>query len=590
MIQKNPLILFSEKVNKLQDAACFRYKSKGKWKDISWLEAREKVARLSDFLKKQGVKKGDTVVILSASRYEWTVADLAILSLGGVTVPIYHSTLPNEVAYILNHSQAKFAFIEGPSQLTKITTVASELSFLKKIIAFDKVALEEVYSFKKVIQDSPFELENFEALISAVDLKDLATVVYTSGTTGLPKGVALTHECFSSEIDALNQIFQLKEGKESLLFLPLAHILARALQFYQVTQGFTQAYAESIDKLLDNIREVKPHFMVSVPRIFEKIYAKVMGDLESAPFYKKEIFKWALALGKKRSLARQNHQKFSMIDEALYQVAQKLVFSKLQDRLGGRLEFFISGGAPLSQEIGEFFDAANILILEGYGLTETTAAITCNRPESYRFGTVGPIVANVEIKLAKDNEILVRGSHVCKGYYRNEEATQESFTKDGYFKTGDIGEFDEQGFLKITDRKKDLIVTAAGKNIAPQYVENLLKTDSVFSQVMVHGDRRKFLSALVTLNPDNLKELARAQELETLEYPQLIKHPKIFEAIKKRIEDKNKQLPSYESIKRFAILQEDFTIDRGELTPTLKVKRKVVTEKYKDILDSFYQD
>ncbi|MBF0493486.1 MAG: long-chain fatty acid--CoA ligase, partial [Deltaproteobacteria bacterium] len=504
--------------------------------------------------------------------------------------PIYHSTLPKDVAYILNHCQAEIAFIEGTSQLAKISSLRSELSYLKKIISFDKVSQEEVFPFKKIIKDTPFHLENFQALIGAIDLKDLATVVYTSGTTGQPKGVALTHECFSSEIDALNQIFDLSEGKESLLFLPLAHILARALQFYQLTQGFIQAYAESIDKLLENIKEIKPHFMVSVPRIFEKIYAKVMGDFESAPFYKKEVFKWAVALGKKRSRARQNHQSFSMLDQMQYQVAQRLVFSKLHERLGGRLEFFISGGAPLSQEIGEFFDAANILILEGYGLTETTAAITCNKLDRYRFGTVGPIVANVEIKLARDKEILVRGAHVCKGYYRNEEATQESFTPDGFFKTGDIGEFDDKGFLRITDRKKDLIVTAAGKNIAPQYIENLLKTDAVFSQVMVHGDRRKFLSALVTLNPDALQELARVQNLGSFDYQQLVRHPKIFEMVKKRIEEKNKQLASYESIKRFSILADDFTIDRGELTPTLKIKRKVVSEKYKGILDSFYQE
>jgi len=590
MIQKNVLQLFLDQVKKQSNRPCLRFKIKGKWKSISWLEVHEKIGKLSQSLHKLGVKKGDTVVILSATRYEWTLADMAILSLGAVTVPIYHSTLPKDVAYILNHSQAKIAFIENAAQFKKVEAVHKELKSLKKIISFDKISDDEVYLMKTLLSESAYAVEDFEYRCHSIHPEDLATVVYTSGTTGQPKGVMLAHRCLSSEIEALSQLFELSEEKESLLFLPLAHILARGVQFYQLTQGFVHAYAESIDKLMDDIREVRPHFMISVPRIFEKIYTKILSDLEGAPFYKKEVFKWAVRVGKRVSELRQKKKSISWTDQIQHQIALKLVFNKLHQRLGGQLKFFISGGAPLSQEIGEFFDAANVHIFEGYGLTETTAAVNCNSPQHYRFGTVGQVLANVEEKLGPDGEILVRGAHVFQGYFRDEAATKEAFTADGFFKTGDIGEFNDDGTLRITDRKKDLIVTAAGKNIAPQYIENLLKTDALFSQVMVHGDKRKFLSALVTLNPESLKDWAKSHQLETFDYALLTKHPKVFQLVKKRLDEKNKQLASYESIKRFGILEEDFSIEKGDLTPTLKIKRKVVSEKYKDLLDSFYKE
>ena len=418
----------------------------------------------------------------------------------------------------------------------------------------------------------------------------LATIVYTSGTTGQPKGVAISHGNLSSEIDALRKVFYFPPDQESLLFLPLAHILARGVQFFQLCTGFVQAYAESIDKLLDNLKEIRPHFMACVPRIFEKIHMKILSDVQTSNPLKKNLFHWALSVGTQVSRAKAQNRPISMILKAQYEMAKRLVFSKLHKKLGGRIWVFISGGAPLAEEVAEFFHAADILILEGYGLTETTAAINCNRPDHFRFGTVGAPMANIEEKIADDGEILVRGGHVFSGYYRNKEATAEAFTSDGFFKTGDIGEFDADGFLKITDRKKDLIVTAAGKNVAPQHVENILKNDSLISQVMVHGDRRKFLSALITLNPDEIKKLATQLKIPDSEYSSLTQHPKIYETVRKRVEEKNKQLPSYETIKRFAILDKDFTVEGGELTPTLKVKRKLLTDRYRRILDSFYKE
>lgn len=589
MKYKNVLIQFTEKAQELNSKVCFRYKSKGKWKSLAWLEVKESVEKLASALEAKGVKAGDKVAILSTTRYEWTLADLAILSLEAVTVPIYHSTLANEAEFILNHSESTILFIEDKHQLKKIEAIRKNLPKIKEIILFDGQT-PNTLSFSKLLEGDAADAVSLEVRADRVKLDSIATIVYTSGTTGKPKGVVLTHKNFASEMDALKSIFVFPHQNEALLFLPLAHIFARAFQFYQLCTGFIQVYAESIDKLLENISEVKPHFIACVPRIFEKIYTKVIHDVNNANPFKRFLFHWAVKVGSTVSSNKQKGVKNSPLLLSQYQIAKNLIFSKLHKKLGGRIQFFLSGGAPLSAEVAEFFHAADILILEGYGLTETTAAINVNLPHNYKFGTVGPIVKHTEEKLGSDGEILVRGDHVFKEYYRDPEATREVFTSDGFFHTGDIGVFDKDGFLKITDRKKDIIVTAAGKNVAPQYIENLIKTDSIISQVMVHGDRRKFLSALVTLNLEEVQKIAEQHKLTQDNHLELVKHPKIHEVVRKRIEEKNKQLPSYETIKRFAILEKDFSIEGGELTPTLKVKRKLVTERYKEILDSFYND
>jgi long-chain acyl-CoA synthetase len=584
------LSFFLKNEQELGAHPCFRYKSKGKWKSLSWSEVKEQVIRLAAALESLGIKKGDRVAILSNTRYEWTIADLAILFLGAVTVPIYQSTLPEGVQFILNHSEAKAIFIEDKTQLKKIEEARKNIPHLKSIISIAKLEGEGILSFRKLIQDAKFDPQSFERRVAEIRLDSLATIVYTSGTTGEPKGAALTHENLAAEIDALKDVFKFPHDSESLLFLPLAHIFARAIQFFQLSTGFIQSYAESIDKLLEDIAEICPHFMAAVPRIFEKIYTKIINDVENSNLVKKKLFYWALQVGTIVSRAKQEKKNVPVTTSLQYEIAKRLVFSKLHKKLGGRIEMFISGGAPLSAEIGQFFHAAGILILEGYGLTETTAAINVNHPDDFRFGTVGPLVRHVEEKLAPDGEILVRGPIIFPGYYKNDEATKEAFTSDGFFKTGDIGEYDDKGFLRITDRKKDLIVTAAGKNIAPQAIENLLKTDSLISNVMVHGDRRKFLSALVTLNPEELKKMAFQYRIQTSNNTDLSKNSKIYDLVRKRIEAKNKKLASYETIKRFAILDKDFTIESGELTPTLKLKRKLITERYKDLLDSFYKE
>ncbi len=589
MKYQNVIAQFAQKAQEMGAKPCFKYKSKDKWKTLDWFEVKDAVEKLASALDEKGVKTGDKVAIFSTTRYEWTICDLAILSLGAVTVPIYHSTLPNEAEFILNHSEAKLLFVEDKNQLKKIESIRKNLSSLKDIILFEGQA-PNTTSFQKLLEGDAADALSLEVRTDKIPLDAIATIVYTSGTTGKPKGVVLTHKNLASEMDALQKIFIFPSDQEALIFLPLAHIFARAFQFYQLCTGFIQVYAESIDKLLDNISEVRPHFIACVPRIFEKIHSKILHDVHSSSPLKQKIFHWAVKVGAEVSRLKQANKGISPILAAQYQIAKNLVFSKLHKKLGGRIRFFLSGGAPLAAEVAEFFHAADILILEGYGLTETTAAINVNLPTHYKFGTVGPIVAHTEEKLGADGEILVRGDHVFKEYYRDPEATKEVFTADGFFHTGDIGVYDKEGFLKITDRKKDIIVTAAGKNIAPQYIENLLKMDSIISQVMVHGDRRKFLSALITLNMDEVKKIAQHQKIETSDHGELAKHPKIHEHVRKKIEEKNKQLPSYETIKRFAILEKDFSIEGGELTPTLKVKRKLVTERYKEILDSFYNE
>ncbi len=589
MKYSNVLSQFAENAQHLNAKVCFRFKSKGQWKNLHWAQAKEAVEKLASALEAKGIKTGDKVAIFSATRYEWSLADLAILSLGAVTVPIYHSTLASEAQFILNHSEASILFVENKQQLKKIELIRKDLPHLREVILIEGND-PKATSFSKLLQGEAADALSLAVRAERIELQSIATIVYTSGTTGKPKGVVLTHQNLASEIDALKEIFVFPSHYEALLFLPLAHIFARAFQFYQLCSGFIQVYAESIDKLLENISEIRPHFIACVPRIFEKIHSKILNDVHSSSALKKKLFHWAVKVGGEVSRKKRAQKFISPVLGAQYLVAKNLVFSKLHKKLGGRIHFFLSGGAPLSAEVAEFFHAADILILEGYGLTETTAAINVNRPGHYKFGTVGPLVNHAIEKLGPDGEILVKGDLVFKEYYHDEKATKEAFTPDGFFHTGDIGIFDEEGFLKITDRKKDIIVTAAGKNVAPQYIENLIKMDSLISQVMVHGDRRKFLSALITLNLDEVQKIAQNHKIETKDDTELLKHPKIHELVRKRIEEKNKQLPSYETIKRFAILEQDFTIEGGELTPTLKVKRKLITERYKDILDSFYHE
>lgn len=588
---KNLVEMFENSAKAGGDKTCFRFVESGQWRELNWNQVREQVQKIAGGLQKLGVQSGDRVSILAKTRYEWTLADLGILAAGGVVVPIYESNLEEQVQYIIEHSDSKVIFVENQVQYQKVKAIQDKLPHLKQVIFFEGVKdkVDGLYSLDALQMLGADEGEKiYQQAVKTLSADKDASFVYTSGTTGNPKGAILTHSNFLAELEAGVEAFSFEPHYQSLVFLPFSHILARVVQFFQLYAGFIQAYAESIDKLMDNIGQVKPHFMASVPRIFEKIHARTLQGVQNSSPGKQKIFEWAMAVGRERSRYILNGKSVPLFLSLKYKLAFKMVFSKLHEKLGGRIQFFISGGAPLSAELGSFFHAFDFTILEGYGLTETTAAISVNRFDAIKIGSVGMPIKGTEFKIAEDGEILVRGKVVFKGYYKNPEATAEAIDDEGWFHTGDIGEFDEQGFLKITDRKKDIIVTAAGKNVAPQNIENLMKSDPYISQFVVHGDKRKFLSALVTLDQDEIQKFAQNQKISFKKYDDLIENKKVLEFIKARIEEMNKKLARYETIKRFAILPSDFSVESGELTPSLKVKRKVITKKYGRILDGFY--
>jgi len=589
--------MFWNRVEKSAGSPAQKFKQQGTWKTLTWREVGNAVRDLAAGLVTLGRRPGDAVGILSTSRAEWVQADFAIFSAGCVTIPIYPTYPPDLIEYIVNDAGVKTLIVEDPTQLAKVLEVDKAMPGLEQIVIMQgyegrepsprRFTWEALRRLGREKADSlKAELAN---RVDGIKRDDVATIVYTSGTTGPPKGVVQTHGNHLSALESAAQTTSIAEGDVHLLFLPLAHSFARLESFIGVHRGLCTAFAESIDKLRENLPETQPHFICSVPRVLEKVYAGAMARAEGGSPVKRKIFNWALAVGKEVSRLKQANRPVPTALALKYKLAEKLVFSKMQAALGGRLRFAVSGGAPLSREIAEFFHAAGILILEGYGLTETCPVLTNNREDAYKFGSVGRPVPGVDVKIAADGEILGRGGNIAKGYFKKTEATREVFLEDGWFATGDIGRFDEDGFLFITDRKKDLIVTAGGMNIAPQNIENLLKGDPFISQVMVHGDRRPYPVALITLNPEELAKFAREQGIMAGDPSVLAKHPKVVERVQRTVDHKNSELQSYAKIKKFVILPEDFTVENGALTPTLKVKRKVISERHRPVLDALYQ-
>ncbi|HEX4924998.1 MAG TPA: long-chain fatty acid--CoA ligase [Bdellovibrionales bacterium] len=585
-------ILNSIEVAKKRGGTAVRYVKNGKWTDMSWSEYVTQIEQIAAGLTTLGVKENTKVAVLSNTRVEWAVADLAILGLGAVTVPIYPSSLPEDAKFILNDSESTVLICENRAMVDKWKLIADKCPGVKHIVTMEPVKDPDVTVIEwneiksrgqKKLADTP---DLYDKARKKVTLDQTATIVYTSGTTGVPKGVVLIHRCIISEVQEVFELVKIDESDTSLTFLPYSHILGRVELWGHIFLGFTQGYAENIDRIRVNLGDVKPTFLVAVPRIFEKIYNGIISQAEASPV-KHKIFKWALEIGREVSAAKIAKKQLSIQALLKYRVAKKLVFDKLAQRLGGRVRFAFSGGAPLSREIAEFFHAANLLVLEGYGLTETTAAVTFNNPFDYRFGTVGKAVGDVQIKIASDGEILIRSDKVMKEYYKNPEATAEVLV-DGWFYTGDIGELDSDGFLRITDRKKDLIKTAGGKFVAPQKLENLLKLNKYVSSVLIHGDKRKYIVALITLNADNVMAYARERGIEFNSIKDLSQNPQIQALIREAVAEANNGLASYESIKNFSILPSDFAVDTGELTPSLKVKRKFCDQKYKENLDRLY--
>ncbi len=569
-----------------------RYSKNGKWTDISWPEYYSLSERLAGALVSRGIKRGDRVAIMSNTRYQWNVADMAILGLGAVTVPLYQNSTAEDVEFILKNSGAVAVLLEDSAQFQKLEILSDKLPTLKTMIAFCPLENSKVIQWEDALKLGSDYLKShpdfFKNSAEQNQPSEIATIVYTSGTTGQPKGAVLLHSCISSECDDLKPILDVNDSDSTLTFLPFAHIFGRVELWVHVHFGWKMAFAESIDRISANLVEIKPTFMLAVPRIFEKIYSRILSQVEEGSEVKKKIFHWAIALGQQVSKAKQAKKSVPLTTLIQYRLAFKLVFSKLHAKMGNRIRFLVSGGAPLSKEIIEFFHAAGILVLEGYGLTETTAGIFFNNPYKYRFGSVGLPVGDVKVKFESDGEILVQSKKVFKEYFGNPEATAESLTADGWFHTGDIGVQDTDGFLKITDRKKDLIKTAGGKMIAPQKIENLLKLNKLISQVVVYGDRQKYLVALVTLNGEELVKYAESHGLPKADYAALTKDSRVHDMVRDIIKGRNSQLASYETIKNFSILPQDFTTESGELTPSLKVKRKLIAEKYDSVVKELY--
>jgi long-chain acyl-CoA synthetase len=590
--------LFRKRVAAEGSRVARRFKKGGVWMDMTWAEFGKAVEDVARGCMAIGVKSGNRVALLSNSRAEWVEIDFGIMSAGAVSIPIYPSSTPDQIEYIVNNSEAMAIFAENEEQLAKVLAIRDKIARVVRVVLIEGkppasapqasdgkplvVSLEELK--KAGWEVSPEEVRK---AVEGVSWDEIATIVYTSGTTGPPKGVVQTHRNHVSMVRNLNTLGDVTRDDMDLLFLPLAHSFARAEEMAQIEIGNTTAYAESIDKLGVNLQEVHPTLLFSVPRIYEKVYAKIQADAAASPV-KKAIVGWAMKVGREVSRLKQKNQPIPFFLGFKYAFATKLVFSKVQEKLGGRLKFAVSGGAPLAREIAEFFHACGVTILEGYGLTETCPALTINTQKAYKFGFVGKPIPNVEVKIAEDGEILGRGDNIAKGYYKRDDETAAVFLKDGWFATGDIGNFDEDGFLKITDRKKDLIKTSGGKYIAPQEIENKLKSDPFIAQAMIHADRRKFVSVVVTLNSDAVRAWAKGLEVDGAEA--LAKHPKVRDLIEERIEGVNKTLASYESIKKFIIAPREWTPESGELTPTLKVKRKVVTQIFQKELDALYDE
>lgn len=584
--------MLAETIDKYGPDQAYRWFDKeGIATSITWQEFYDQVKTVSKSLMALDVEKGDKVNILSYTCYEWILTDAANMSIGIGTVGIYQSNLPQDCEYIINHSDSVLIFAEDQTQLDKLLEIRNNLPNVKKVILFKGkakvddwvITFDEFLALGKDVDDKALEER-----IAQVTSKDTAGLVYTSGTTGVPKGVVLTHDNITYTCQSVYNSASFYEGEEMFVFLPLAHVFARTCCYTAIRTGNRTSFARSIDTLLEDFTLAAPHWFVSVPRVFEKIYSKIISGAEAKGGVAEKIFNWACSVGSEISTCKLNKQPVSLGLGLKYKLATKLVFSKIHKALGGNVKWCISGAAPLNPDIAKFFHAAGLLILEGVGMTENTSFSNVNRPDNYDFGVVGPPGAGISQKLGDDGEVLYSGRNVMKEYYKMPDETAKTFTEDGWLKTGDIGEIDENNVLKITDRKKDLIITAGGKNIAPSRIEGIMATSIYFNQVCVVGDKRKYLSAVVTLDEVNIKNYADTHGIAYETMADLIDHPDIKSLIDSEREKKNKLLPSFETIKKVIVVPE-FTVENAMMTPTFKLKKNIILEKYEQEIDTMYQ-
>lgn len=563
------------------------YRQDGKWLPISSADFRRSVVATTRALQEWGVRKGDRVAILSENRPEWSIADFAVLLLGAVTVPVYATLTPEQTAYTLRDSGASVIFVSTEPQLCKIQTILLQTQ-IQKMIVMDHVQIPgdlaaNCVLMNRFMTEGPINLDpQTESFAHSIQPDDLATIIYTSGTTGTSKGAMLTHGNMASNIACSLLGFDMRPGLISISFLPLSHVTARHVDLAMLYHGVTLAYCPFIENLPQTLQEVRPTLCVSVPRVYEKIYAKTESSTRGFP--KRAIYRWALSVGR-------THKPEILAGETptspTWKLANKLVFSKIRAGMGGNVETFISGGAPLGRELAEWFATVGIRIHEGYGLTETSPVIAVNTPANHRIGTVGKILPNLEVRIAEDGEILVRGPSVFKGYWNRPEETQNAFL-DGWFKTGDIGHIDADGYLSVTDRKKELIKTSGGKFIAPQPIENSLKLNPLVGTAAIIGDRRKFAFVIVSPNFALLEDWARTNNVAFSSRAELVGNPKVQALYEGIIEDVNKNLARFEKLKCVLLVPDEFTADNGTLTPTMKLRRRVVEERYRTQIDELY--
>jgi long-chain acyl-CoA synthetase len=586
--------LFLEACRTYRTPGRMMVKTAGTWTKISTEEIETTVRYLSLGLQALGLKPGDRMAILSENRPEWVMADFAALSAGAVTVPIYTSLLPDQVRYILDDAGVKIVVCSDLEMWRKVAAVRDALPALERVILVEgdppagTDALSDVADMgRRLDREEP---GRFERSAEAVKPGDLASIIYTSGTTGSPKGVMLSHANFTSNVVALTEAIDFRAADSALSFLPLSHVFERTGTYFLFHVGAAIAYAESIEAVAANLVEVRPTIIISVPRLFEKIYSRIMDQIMAGSRLKRAIFVWALATGKKHAARTIAGGRVPVHLSFKHALAKRLVFSKITARTGGRIRYAICGGAPISKEIVEFFFAIGLMVLPGYGLTETSPVLTANTPpDRIRFGTVGKTLPGIEIRIAEDGEILARGPNVMMGYYRNEADSREVL-KDGWLFTGDIGRFDEDGFLIITDRKKDIIVTSGGKNVAPQPIESLIQASPFIASAVVVGSSRKFISALIVPDFEKLEAFARKQGIAFEGRDGLSRRPEIAAFLLDEVNRMTPGLASYERVKKIAVLDRDFDLGLGEVTPTLKVRRSIVEQKYTAVIEALYRD
>jgi len=590
--------VFHNRVHKYGDRLAIEKKMSGVWHKATWNEYYDRARAVGLGLWSLGVRKGNMVSLLSENRLEWLYADMGSLGIGACIIPVYPTLASEEIEYIINNSESKIIVPENKNQLKKVLEIADKCPGLEKIIVMeekDAVGHSKIISFKDLMElghkKNAEDPTLFEKLSQEVTVNDLATIVYTSGTTGLPKGAMITHGNIFwvvQSLDAIRPPFA-SDKDCTVPFLPLSHVFERiAGHFYGMYCGITASYAESIDTLLADFEEKRPTMILAVPRVCEKVYQKIMAQVKEQSPFKQKIFAWGQKVGSRISERREKHRRIPFLLRLKYKIAYAIIFKKLQDKLGGRVTWMTASGAPTADEIIRFFNAAGITVIQGYGMTEATAPATMQSLSDYRIGTTGKPIPGMDIKIADDGEILLKGGNVIKGYWKLPNETRDAFTPDGYFMSGDIGMFDDEGNLLITDRKKDLIITSGGKNVAPQKIENMFKSDPLFTQFIVIGERKKYLTGLCNINPEEAAALANDEGITFNKPAELLENPKFLDIVQKHVDERNRHLGAYENIIKIRIVKSDFSQEGGELTPSLKLKRKVVLQKYNNLIDDMY--